>query len=192
MVGFALVLGACSDPIPPAAQGAASIHFGKTATDLCNPGIHVANAPYLRQGGQVVTGTASPAYKLVDGQDGGQVTCRVAPSGGGYSVSGSLASPAQNAAGMTLQSTIIDISIPSIAENQSGAKGSLTVNDDKTQSTYQSGQDGCVFSVSGQQLGIAPGRIWASVTCAHLSDPLNGSGATCSADGYFVLENCSQ
>jgi hypothetical protein len=195
-VGFAFLFAGCSDPIPPAGQGAASIHFNKTNEDLCNPGIHWANAPYLAQGGEVVTATTSPASKLIDGQDGAQVSCRVAPSGGGFSVSGSLTGPATSQQGMSLQSTFIDISIPAIAENQAGAKGTLSVTDDKTLQPYGSGPDGCTFSVSpaaGEQLAIAAGRIWVKVSCDHMSEPGNASGATCNVDrGYVVLENCSQ
>jgi hypothetical protein len=178
----------------PRGQGAASIHFNTSPMDLCHPGAHWANAPFVAAGGQLVSGIDQPRTKLLDGEDGGVVQCRVTQDGTGYDVEGTLSAPAKDAMGQTVLSTVIDLGT-SITEDQSDASGRLDVVDDKTQAHY--GATDCTFSVkpsaAGEQLGIAPGRIWGHVSCLHLSDPFDATGATCQADqGYFILENCEQ
>jgi hypothetical protein len=84
------------------------------------------------------------------------------------------------------------------------ATGNVTIIDDKTGTTYQpSDEQGhagstCQFSVhpptTNASLGIAAGRMWASVTCPRFRDPLfTDQGMVCAiSPGYVVLENCSQ
>jgi hypothetical protein len=92
--------------------------------------------------------------------------------------------------------------LTSIAAGQS-AFGNVQVADDKTAVTYASAEEdgalgpSCTFSVQsqpGEQLGVAAGRIWASIVCPRIKDPTssNPNEACAITEGYVVVENCSQ
>jgi hypothetical protein len=83
----------------------------------------------------------------------------------------------------------------SLAPNEDGAKGSVSVLDNKTAAPYLSTD--CTFSVQSQPpnlLSIAPGRVWACVRCPALRDPNSSDqDAICQiAPGFVVLENCAR
>jgi hypothetical protein len=191
MVGFALLIAACSDPIPPQGQGAASIHLNN-GEQRCQAGVHWANAPYIATEGQLLNGASQPVQKLKDGEDG-VVRCTVKSSGGGYTVGATLSS-ATTVLGNPEVSTDVEITT-SLAENQADAKGTLYLTDYKTGTTFKSSD--CTFSVKAgpgeEQLQITAGRVWGKVTCAQFGDPLDITGNSCQVDkGYFMLENCDQ
>jgi hypothetical protein len=174
--------------VPPASQGAASISFGTAdppTTALC-PVPHRTTAPILMAGNATTTNT-SKGTEAIDGQNGSLVSCTVTPAAGGYAVY------AQIHADNGINFADIAISDLTIAEGQSDAAGTLSVIDDTTQYAYASPfATPCIFSVVGSSLGIGPGKIWGSVTCATLIDPASASGDQCKATGYFIFENCAQ
>ena len=63
----------CSDPVPPASQGSASIHLQTPVTPgvSCGPGVHSANAPTAQTSTEQTTGTSRPKSDVViDGEQG--------------------------------------------------------------------------------------------------------------------------
>jgi hypothetical protein len=170
------------------ARGAVSIDFANPdppISALCNVQ-HPAIAPILTAG-NVATSNTIKGTIAIDGENGAVVSCTVTPGGGGYNVTATIHSE--------LAAKHVDISIGSltIADGQSDVSGMITINDDTTLNPYfSSAADPCKFSVSGDSLGIAPGKIWGSVACPTLADPENIGGDQCKVTGYFVFENCAQ
>jgi len=188
--------GGSGGPRPPAAQGAASIHFNNPpgsalGAPKCPPGPHWLNAPVtadpVQQTTQFKLGT-----EAVDGERGNTVTCKVALVGGRFAVSGEISSAGTSPSGELTADIIVDVTI---GAGESGVVGTLAISDDKTvQARYQS--NACKFSVAPMNasgLSIAPGRVWAGVTCDLIADPLDLGGEACVVDsGFFVFENCTQ
>jgi hypothetical protein len=179
---------ACSDPVPPASQGAAFISFASPdppSAALCNVR-HQAIAPILTAGNVATSGTTKGTI-AIDGENGNVVNCTVSPGGGGYNVGASIHS--ENG------THFADIAISElvIAEGQSDVSGMVSVLDDITQNAYSStSATPCKFSVAGESLGVGPGKIWAKVTCPGLADRGNAGGDQCKGTGYFIFENCAQ
>ena len=194
-MGLAAILGSCSDPVPPAAQGAASIDLGPPSIDAAGLGAkcsnqHWINVPYNANTKGYVTSASSAPSRAIDGENGATVACSVKQSGASYAVNGSLFSSANNG--------MVEISFQ-ITPGQD-ATGVLTVSDADTVSSYtldsaRVGSSKCTVSVTpaaGEGLGIAPGRVWAKVWCTDLA--IYGSpGSICSVpNSYVVLENCDK
>jgi hypothetical protein len=187
-----------------ASQGALSLYLSSATTPgaACPAFSHWVNVPFATQGGQQTSASAKGPIG-VDGKDQIVISCTVKQASGGFDVSASLTSPTIDpATGSPGNPTSVALST-SIAAGQS-AQGSLSVMDDKTAVSYasvdQTGVRGptCTFSVQpsqpGDQLGVAAGRIWASVMCPMFKDPASSIPDEICAirQGYFVLENCSR
>jgi hypothetical protein len=190
----------------PSAQGALSLYLTSVANPMpvvtCPAGAHWINVPFAALGGQQTTATTKGS-SAVDGVDQIAVTCAVKEASGVFAVSASLRSPALDpATGSPVNPTLVTLST-SIAAGQM-AMGLLTVQDNKTATSFSSVNDTgmpeqtCTFSVEPllptDQVAVAPGRIWASVTCRKIRDPesLNLNEMCAIATGYVVLENCDQ
>jgi hypothetical protein len=201
---FGLVT-ACSDPVGPAAQGAMSLDMTTTVgpmLGICPPGAHWINVPFSPTRAQQTSATSKGALG-VDGQNQVAISCTVRDNGGGvFGVSGSLKAPATDPNGMAVNPTQITLST-TLGSDQS-ALGSLTVKDNATGTFFSSVDDQgqaaatCMFSVHRlqmtDQLDIAAGRIWGSVTCPRIRDTGSSNAAEVCAisPGFFVLENCGQ
>jgi hypothetical protein len=183
-----LLVASCSDPVPPASQGAAIISLSSpgTGTAVCNVQ-HPVIAP-LPVAGSAAPSDTTKGTIAIDGENGNLVTCAVVPVAGWYAVNAHIHAdaPAGKFADITIESL-------TIGEGQSGVTGIVSVLDDRTQNPFQSpASSPCTFSVSGGGLGVGPGKIWASVTCPGLLDRGSANGDMCKATGYFIFENCSQ
>lgn len=193
-LGLVGLVAGCSDPVPPAAQGAISLHLATPNSGLiCSPGPHWANVPDDPKKPPQTSGDVG-GKRAVDGEGGMAVQCKVQQSGDTYTVTATLESPASDLTGRTVDNTSINLSVK-IKEGQDDAKGSVRVFDDKTQAVY--GSTDCTYSVSpndgASQLAIHPGRAWGQVTCRNLTDPSNASTPSCDVDrAFFVIENCQQ
>jgi len=189
----------CGDPVPPAAQAGISIHlqrydpmdpvYGKTD---CPPDRHWVNVPYDKNRtptSQAQLTDANQATRAVNNQDGNAISCSVQPSGGGFNVKGSGQGYAEFD-GRKYKPSIVHIRIPAIAEGDSNAKGTISIQDDASLNPYTS--DECSYSVQGGNFGVEAGKIWGSVTCQNLTDP-KALNAACHVDtGFFVFENCAK
>jgi hypothetical protein len=190
--------GGTSAPHPdgPAAQASVSLHLIATTTpgSLCLPGAHWVNIPFATLGGQQMT-ASSRAGVAVDGNGQMAVECSVVSAGSQFAVTANLESPATTESGSPLNPTYVQLRT-TIAADQADATGTVSLQDDQSGTTYAA-QD-CTFSVhpaaAGDQLGVAPGQIWASVVCHTVRDEQSSNQSdVCQIEsGYFALENCAQ
>jgi hypothetical protein len=168
----------------------------------CPASPHWVNVPFAAAGGQQ-TFTTSRGMRAIDGVDGMSVSCTVKASGSLFDVTASLGSPASDPlTGQPVNPTLVTLST-SIADD-STSKGTLTIQDNRTLTTYASvddaglASDTCTFSVKpstmNDLLAVAPGRIWASVSCPRFRDTTSSNAnEICSiGSGVIVLENCAQ
>jgi hypothetical protein len=166
------------------------------AGKLCAPGVHWANAPTAFTSAQMTTGASRPKDTIIDGEQSRQFACSVVPSGGKFVVSATINVPAFDKDNLPLPIPTQIRLATTIAQDESGASGSLTVSDNDTAGiSYQSTV--CTFSVksdpsSNSKLAIGVGKAWGSVTCPNLADDKSPS-SSCTVDiGYFILENCDE
>jgi hypothetical protein len=187
------------------AQAALSVYLttfpNAMAGMACPASPHWVNVPFAA-GGQQTT-AEHKSVSAVDGVDQVSVNCTVKESAGVFDVTASISAPAFNpTTGMPVFPTLLTLST-SIADG-STSQGSLSVQDNNTGTTYVSVNDAnlpadaCTFSVkpgnATQQLAVAPGRIWAAVSCPRFRDAMSSNAnELCSiGTGYIVLENCNQ
>jgi hypothetical protein len=168
----------------------------------CPASPHWVNVPDA-SGGQQHSASSKGAV-AIDGQDQAAITCTVRDNGAGaFQVSASMKVPATDPQTMKpVNPTLVTFSttIPS----DGNATGILTIQDNRTVTPYSSADDmgmtgaTCNFSVHpnsmADQLAIAPGRMWASVTCPKFRDPMSSNALeVCSiGSGFVILENCLQ
>jgi hypothetical protein len=185
LLGTALVLSVtaygCSDPVPPAAQGALSYTFTFSQGKSCSVGA------FQQAIGRVDGTTQSP---ISDGSGGVAVFCSVKQSGDGYRVDAKISQGGEN---FTL----------SAAFDATGkAQGTISLYSKFTEATYQPAVGTtCEMSVAPDDthkgLSISPGHVWGTFTCNEIVD-LRNTESTCavrsSSDGepggFFIFDNC--
>jgi hypothetical protein len=203
-LGLFGLVAACSDPVAPSAQGAASLYlttFSGTGAFVCNAKPHWANIPDAPSGQQHFT--YSKGDVAVDGQNQASIQCSVKDTGGPFAVTATLQSPATDPqTRLPVNPTIVKLS--ATIQPDTTSQGSLIIQDNNTTTEYTSVDDSgmsagtCAFNVHpatmNDQLAIAPGRMWASVTCPRFRDVgSSDSNNVCSiASGIVILENCAQ
>lgn len=191
------VASACTDPTSPPAQGAASLEWATSTlnskTPQCVPGPHWSNAPVAASDAPQTSATGASGGFVVDGVAGGVVTCSVVQQGEAYAVLAEIHST--NADGSLWTEVGVSVTI----DNENDAQGTLYITDEKSQDTFSSDtaivppKPGCTYSAHsvGGQLGVGPGRLWASVQCPHINDNRNRAAQECQISaGFIVLENC--
>jgi len=195
--GLGLAAG-CSSPVAPASQGSLSMHLTASAVmaATCPPGAHWVNIPFAQASGQQIFASSKNGGGAVDGVGEMGVSCTVKDNGsGGFDVSGTMKSPANDSLGKRLP-TSTSVTFRTTVVPSQASMGTLTLLDYATTSTYLS--DACIISITPVQptdlLGAAPGRMWAQVNCPMFSDPMNSDvRAVCQIEtGFIVLENCAQ
>jgi len=191
----ALGAAACSDPVPPPAQGAVRVTVQSASPAIAGKSCPVTNLVYdvphviepMDPSKPRETLTESTyVHHIIDGQDGATVHCSVS-GGPTFTFNGHVA----------LGGRALDISGGTVAANLMGT-ARITVTDTAeatsgfSHSLASPGTDPCVIKVVTPQSGVAQvkkGSIWASYTCASVeASPSDG----CSSAGVFVLENCDQ
>ena len=180
LLGAGSISAGCSDPVPPPAQGAASIHVGQRTGQNCPTLAHLANAPDPPRGQSQNVSATEVKNKAVD-REGAQVRCKVKPAGGSFQVEASIS--------VGNVSFSVDTTV---ADGQSNAQGSATEQDAETEVTLTSQDVPCTIGVKGNELGVAAGRIWGKIECTKVVDA-RSPGNECAIDyGFFLFENCSQ
>ena len=175
----------------PPAQGSASIRLDPPSAPGALCGFqHWINVPYDPTRTGPTTTASSSLGKAIDGMNGETVRCSVKQNGAYFDVTGGLSSSGNSAT--------VQISV-AIATGQADAPGAISVGDYQTQATFtldsNRATSKCTFSVNpaaGESLGIAPGRIWAKVTCTDLAVPTQLGTACNVPSSYVVLENCDR
>lgn len=194
--GLGLAAG-CSSPVTQASQGSLSMRLTNAASmgATCPPGAHWVNIPFAPSSGQQIFASGKGGVAM-DGVGEMSVSCTVKDNGsGGFEVSGNMKSPANDSLGNRLPTPTSVTFRTTVAPSQA-SMGALTLQDNSTSSTYQS--DACIFSITPvqptDQLGAAPGRMWAQVNCPTFRDLLSSDvRAVCQIEtGFIVVENCAQ
>lgn len=165
----AFALASCSDPVPPAAQGAFTAEFGNAPGNTCPA---TTPSSVLKVGDVTRTGKATVA----DGENGASVTCTVVPSPGGLSANGSI----------SLGSATLTMSGVSFVGTT--GTGKVLLRGSNTAGTYSPVKDStCTFEL----LQGDAGRIWATFECPTM-ETSNGAVSRCAvSDGLVVFENCN-
>jgi hypothetical protein len=187
----------CSDPVSPAPRGAAALQWAvstlNSKTPQCVPGPHWSNAPVSSSNAPEASANVVTGGFVVNGRQGGTVMCSVVQQGQGYLVSGEIHSASPDGALWT------DVGLSVTIDGENVAQGSLYVTDQVSQVAFSSDtaivppKPGCTVSIyaAESELGVAPGRVWASIQCPHMNDNRNRAAQECQiASGFIVLENC--
>lgn len=190
----------CSDPVPPAAQGAfiAEVRSG-VAGRQCPSGASITydvpaiaatdpSADCQKRGFASCRLDADTyLHHVINGEDGVEASCsvkgkstftfegQVRDGGQGIAISGgTLGADGKGTARITLTKS----NSPGFSNALSSAPGACTV-----QAMLQRLPDGQM------KLQAKAGSMWASYSCPVV---LHEPGEGCTASGYFVLENCDQ
>jgi len=186
---FALGALACSDPVPPPAQGAfiASVKPAspQPAGKSCPTSAITYDVPIVREK------MANPPEfltqdryirKIVDGDGGASVSCSVT-GGSTFKFSGKIQ---QGDRGLSFSDGTIGADKKGTARItviKSGSPGFPTMISPMANCTIDAAK------ANGNNFQIKAGSMWASFNCATVESPPTDS---CSSDGFIVFENCDQ
>ena len=193
---------ACSDPVPPAAQGAIWVRIqsasptptGKSCPSGASTTFDVPHVdPNMKNDkGEIVDEVLDEntyLHWIIDGQSSSSVSCSVSGGSGGYSFSGRLKGPTTSSTGKTGIGSI-EISSGTLDGTSKKGTATMTIADsaDLSQSMASPSAACTVEAVPGDKT-LQPGSMWASFTCSSIESP---PADYCTAHGILVLENCSQ
>jgi hypothetical protein len=164
----------CSEPVPPASQGAFVAAFqapGACGKDIHNEQIGYADATEIRA-------------LQKNGVGGAQIFCAVGGGGGGFDIEAELKLFSNNM-------RINIAGMPSDATLDNPHPGTVTYQTQKTVKPYTSPQDApCQFwFINAQE--VAAGRVWAQFQCDTIEDV--STNTTCAlGESTVALQNCDQ
>lgn len=188
----ALGAAACSDPVPPPAQGAfnASVYSVSppVANKMCPSGaaltyeVPTVPAPTAKDPDPSLSGS-NYEHKIIDGQDSSSVHCSVKSGSAGISFEGRI----------SLAGKAIEISGGSLPDKKTGT-ARMTFTKSSTpgfSNALSSPAGGCMVDAVINDKGIQAkaGSIWAHFSCAGIDHEPSDH---CRSEGFFVLENCDQ
>jgi len=181
------VLGAlaCSDPVPPAAQGAFITNV--TAASPAVPGKNcpagaafTSEAPTVTDPTQTLSAT-SYKHKLIDGEGGSEVACTV-KGASSFTFSGRVSH----------QSKVLELSGGTLGADLKGTARVTILDGARLSGALSSAPAACTIDAAkaeGNSYQVKAGSIWARYSCPAVESQPSSS---CRAEGYFVLENCLQ
>jgi len=173
----------CSDPVPPAAQGAFIVSLSSgVANRQCPSGASSTFDVPAEFDTNRTEALDNDTYLhwTIDGEGDSHVSCRVSGSSS-FTFSGRIQGDVP----------VLEISDGVLSNNMTGTARISVSNGAKLSTALSSAAADCTISVVTNSKGVQvrPGSMWATFNCpALLHDPSDG----CSARGTFVLENCSQ
>lgn len=184
-VGAALLSWGCSEPVPPAAEGATTVHW-LTSNPSCR-----AREPF-----DAVIGATNSNENLdlrKDTVEGMKIFCRVTENGGSLNAEGSL----------QLRDVTLDFAVnnvPSAASEDSPALGHISISAIQTAGgLYTSpNTNPCKFYFENKQIGqSAAGKFWVQFTCAELVDASTSPPSVCGTQAganaaTLAVQNCDQ
>lgn len=188
----ALGASACSDPVPPAADGAftATVHSqsppqeGK-ACPLTSSTFDVPTVDKTKIPPETLDQDTF-IHKAIDGKDGAKVSCSVKKGGAGFTFDGTI----------QVGSKALVLRNGTIGADNKGTAQVVLQNADA-----MNGFSGALTSPTANctvepvplagtnDLQLKAGSMWAHFACASIEQV---PSFACGASGYFVLENCSQ
>ena len=187
---FAFGALACSDPVPPAAQGAfiANVKSGVPGK-ICPSGQSITyDVPHEDpiQDATKILDKDTYVDHLTDGAEGAAVRCTVR-GGSTFTFDGLVKSGTKGHS--------LEITSGTLAENKKGtARITLTKSDDPGFSHAMTAPTTNLCTIdaaptASNAFQVKAGSMWASFSCPMVvAEPSDG----CAADGFFVLENCVQ
>lgn len=186
-VTAAVALGAlsCSDPVPPAAQGAFRASVGSAglpAGKACPSGAaSTFEVPIVEttKPTEVLT-NSTYLHSAIDGEGDAKVSCSVKGSSS-FTFSGRISSLGK----------VLEVSDGVLANNMSGTARISVWNSQTLSSPLTSPAADCTITVVSNQKGVQvkAGSIWAQFTCKTVE---HAPSDACDAKGTFVFENCSE
>jgi hypothetical protein len=187
---------ACSDPVPPASQGAIWVNIQSNspapAGKMCPSGASTTyDVPHVDP--NMINPTTNRTevlddytylHWIVDGQNQSSVSCSV-KGGDTFTFSGRLKGPTLGGLGS------IEITNGTLDASHKGT-ATISITDTAALSSGLTSPPGActVDAVKGNgNHQVQPGSIWASFQCSSVEAQPSDY---CKARGFFVLENCSQ
>lgn len=186
-VTAAVALGAlsCSDPVPPAAQGAFIVSIGSAglpAGKACPSGAaSTFDVPSVLTSKPTEILTSNTyLHTAIDGEGDNKVSCSVKGSSS-FTFSGRIAS----------QGRLLEISEGTLANNMSGTARITLTNSVILSNALTSPAADCTVNVVSNSRGVQvkSGSIWATFKCKTVE---RAPSDACDASGTFVLENCAE
>jgi hypothetical protein len=177
---------ACSDPVPPPAQGAfiASVNSvsPSPAGKACPAGAaftyDVPNETETKP--TEVLSASTYLHKIIDGEDASTVRCQVSGSST-FTFSGRI----------SLGGKALEISDGMLGADKKGTARITVTNSSRISTSLSAPSANCTIGVVNTNGApqVKAGSMWASFSCASVEAQPSDY---CKADGFFVLENCDQ
>ena len=182
---------ACSDPVPPPAQGAFTASVYSVSPPVANK--MCPSGAALTYEVPVVSDTLNPPqkldadtylHKIIDGEDSSTVHCAIKSSSAGISFEGRI----------SLGGKAIELSGGTLPDKK---KGTARITFSKSSNPGFSGSlssapGGCTVEAVVGDKGVIQakaGSMWASFSCDGID---HAPSDHCRSEGFFVLENCDQ
>jgi len=170
---FAASVVACSDPSPATPRIFIASTLGP-GSDAENNGAvcQLANGPWLDIG--------TKDGSVNSGDNAVNVTCTVTHDGDGFKVSAN--------ATQSGQGSLTIVGHFTTTGQQSKISGVFVRNDT---ATFR--DDNCTVDYTADpNMGIAPGRVWGTLTCSRASSDQSSPPRVCNGVAEFKFENCAQ
>jgi hypothetical protein len=175
--------------VPPPAQGAFIAQVGPSPTPppdkACPTSSFSYDVPKMLETDATQQLTASNYdQKTINGEKGAKVSCTVKGGANGFTFSGNilLGGRGLQISGGTLGATKTGTANITVSNSERLSPAQL-ISPASTPCTVNAAQ------VGNNSLQVAPGNIWAEYNCPQVNlEP----SSSCSAKGFFVLENCEQ
>jgi hypothetical protein len=184
---------ACSDPVPPPAQGAFIANVQSVsppvANKMCPSGAaltyEVPTTPIPTTEHPKIEALSGSTYlhKIIDGEDSSTVHCAVKSGSAGISFEGRI----------SLGGKAIEVSGGTLPDKKSGT-ARITFSKSSSpgfSNSLSSAPGGCTVEAVVTDKGIQAkaGSMWAHFSCAGIDHEPSDH---CKSEGFFVLENCDQ
>jgi hypothetical protein len=174
---------ACSEPVPPAAQGAFIGNFQAGTAGMCGQDIHT---------GQIGYADATEIRDLKkEGTAGARVFCSVTPNGNGFDVEGALKQ-------LNTDFVVKIGGMPTNATEDAPHHGSVSYRTAETLNYYTSTDETpCDFwmapPVPGKaQQEVAAGRIWVQYKCDSVKNASSNTECRLGPGSTLAFQNCDQ
>ena len=171
-----LAVFACSSPVPPPAEGSATVN------GFCSyPKVSISGL-----GGDPTSPPLQPNQTVLEGRSGFEVSCSVKATGGGnFAISGSIAS----------RDMALTISSGDVSAATSTGTAKIYIWTAQSLKTISSETLCTITATSNTVPGVfkvEPGSIWAEYRCTGMKDNINLSSVECSPRGEIVLTGCER
>ena len=185
---FAFGALACSDPVPPPAQGAFIASIKPASPPIPDRSCPTSAVTYdvpsiLATTPTEVLDADNYTHKIINGEKGAEVSCTVKKGGAGFTFSGHIQLGVRG----------LSVSGGTLGADMKGTATMTVSNGMALSSPLLSATGACTVDAAkagGNNFQVQAGSMWARYTCPAVLGGNPGDG--CASDGYIVLENCAQ